>query len=72
MTCKFCKHWKSPYNGMWDEEEYGSCEVLSISGWAEYDDVRPVIQGCVSVYDEDDSFEFVTGKNFGCNKYEDR
>ena len=64
--CINCSHWASPHEGMVDSNDYGTCNLLSNLVTESPDDIRGVVEGCVSVYNRTEDFEFVTGKDFGC------
>ena len=65
--CKHCKYWKNGHDGYWHPELFGSCKVLSQEITVpKHSLVLGLVEGCVSVEDRCDTFEFITQENFGC------
>lgn len=63
QICKNCKFWKSPHEGMWQSEEWGTCNKI-FGGSAVV-----LCEGCVEISNRVSDPEIVTLESFGCNQF---
>jgi hypothetical protein len=65
--CKNCTHWQNGHEGYWEPEHFGNCQVLDREiEVPKFSLALGLVEGCVSVEDRCNTFEFITCENFGC------
>jgi hypothetical protein len=66
--CLSCKHWNAGHDGVWDSEDWGSCEKINNP-----EEGKPnlfcIVEGCVDVADRTIDPDYITHKTFGCVQY---
>jgi hypothetical protein len=65
--CANCKFWQNMHEAYYEPEFFGYCKVLNKDiSVPEYSLALGLVEGCISVEDKCNTFEFITQHNFGC------
>jgi hypothetical protein len=65
--CKNCRYWQNGHEAFYASDLFGICKVLNRNiNVLDFSLPVGIVEGCVNVEDRCDTFEYVTGENFGC------